>query len=87
MAKKYNNIEEQLRQAILDSDMSRYQIWQETVRLEKKRATNQNDRGNAKGVTQAQLSLFLSGKRGISIETAIKTAEVLGLELVLKKKG
>ena len=87
MAKKYNNIEEQLRQAIKSSSMSRYEIWQETLKLEKERATSKKDKENSKGVTQAQLSLFVSEKRGISITTAIKIAKVLGLELVLKKKG
>jgi transcriptional regulator with XRE-family HTH domain len=66
MAKKHN-IEEQLRQAIESSDMSRYQI------------------SKLSEVSEAQLSLFVNGKRGIGLTAAAKIAEVLALELKSKK--
>lgn len=38
------------------------------------------------GVTEAQLSLFVNGKRTLTLPVAAKIAEVLGLELVEKSK-
>ena len=38
------------------------------------------------GVGQAQLSLFISKKRTLTITSAAKIAEVLGLELTPKKR-
>ena len=65
-----SNIEEQLRQAIKDSKISRYRISQLT------------------GVAASQLSVFVSGKRTLTLTTAAKVAEVLGMKLVEdKKKG
>jgi transcriptional regulator with XRE-family HTH domain len=67
---KKNNVEEQLRQGIIDSEMSCYKI------------------SKLAGVTESQLSLFLSGKRSLTLASAAKIAEVLGLELrQVKKKG
>ena len=37
------------------------------------------------GVSQPVVSRFVNGKRGITLATASKLAEVLGLELVAKK--
>ena len=37
------------------------------------------------GVSQASLSLFVNGKRGLSLRSGAKLAEALGLELVKKK--
>lgn len=39
------------------------------------------------GVSQPVLSRFLNGKRGITLATAAKLANVLSLELRPKKKG
>ena len=39
------------------------------------------------GVSQPVLSRFLNGKRGITLATAAKLANALGLELRPKKKG
>jgi transcriptional regulator with XRE-family HTH domain len=63
------DIEMQLRDAILGSGMSCYEI--------AKRA----------GVTNSQLSLFLSGQRSLTLTSAAKIARVLGLELRPVKKG
>ncbi len=38
------------------------------------------------GVSEAQLSFFVNGKRTLTLPVAAKLAEVLGLELRLKKK-
>jgi len=38
------------------------------------------------GVDRAQLSYFVQGKRTLTLKSAEKIAEVLGLELVSKKK-
>ncbi len=37
------------------------------------------------GVTESQLSLFVNGKRTLTLPAAAKLAKVLGLELVAKK--
>lgn len=37
------------------------------------------------GVTDSQLSLFVNGKRSLTLTAAAKVAEALGLELVPKK--
>jgi transcriptional regulator with XRE-family HTH domain len=39
------------------------------------------------GVTNSQLSLFLSGQRSLTLTSAAKIARVLGLELRPIKKG
>ena len=39
------------------------------------------------GVGEAQLSLFVNGKRTLTLNSAAKVAKVLGLELKPKKKG
>jgi len=67
--KKKTNIEEQLRQAIINSHMSRYKI------------------SKLSGVGQAELSLFVNRKRTLTLTTAAKVADVLGLDLKPTKKG
>ncbi len=69
MDSTFKDIEMQLREAILSSGMSCYEI--------AKRA----------GVTNSQLSLFLSGQRSLTLTSAAKIARVLGLELRPAKKG
>jgi len=69
MSLEFNNIEEQFRRAILESDMSRYRLCK------------------LSGVTNSQLSLFVHGKRSLTLCSAAKVAQVLGIELVQKKKG
>jgi transcriptional regulator with XRE-family HTH domain len=39
------------------------------------------------GVTKAQLSLFVNGKRSLTLTSAAKIARALGLELRSVKKG
>jgi transcriptional regulator with XRE-family HTH domain len=39
------------------------------------------------GISQAALSLFINGKRTLTLTSAAKVAEVLGLELKPKKKA
>jgi len=68
MKNKKLNLEEQLRQAIIDSKLSRYRICQIT------------------GVASSQLSVFMAGKRTLTLITAAKIAEVLDLELKPKNK-
>ncbi len=58
-----NDIEIQLRKAIVGSGMSQYEI------------------AKRSGVTKAQLSLFVNGKRSLTLTSAAKIARVLGLEL------
>lgn len=60
-------LSEQLRRAIRESEMSRYEIWQRT------------------GILQSVLSRLVNGGT-VSLDTADKLAEVLGLELVAKGK-
>jgi transcriptional regulator with XRE-family HTH domain len=38
------------------------------------------------GVTNSQLSLFVHGKRSLTLGSAAKVAQVLGIELIQKKK-
>ena len=38
------------------------------------------------GLSEAQLSYFVNGKRSLTLPAAAKLAKVLGLELVAKKK-
>jgi len=57
------DIENQLKQAIKESKMSRYKIAKES------------------GLSESQLSYFVNGKRSVTLPTAAKLAEVLGLEL------
>jgi len=68
MNSKVTDIEIQLREAILGSGMSRYEIAKQA------------------GVTESQLSLFLSGQRSLTLTSAAKVARVLDLELVRKKQ-
>ena len=63
MDSKVTDIEMQLRDAILGSGMSRYEIARQA------------------GVTNSQLSLFLSGQRSLTLTSAAKIAQVLRLEL------
>lgn len=58
---------EQLRRAVRDSELTRYQIWQRT------------------GILQSVLCRFVSGG-SVSLDTADKLVELLGLELVAKGK-
>lgn len=69
MGRKARDIEDQLRQAILDSDLSRYRMSQIT------------------GVDQAVLSNFVNCKRTITLTTAAKLVDVLGLELSANDKN
>lgn len=62
------DIEKKLRDAIINSKMSRYKISQ------------------LSGTGEAQLSLFVNGKRTLTLTSAAKVAKVLGLELNPKKK-
>ena len=62
------DIEKKLRDAIIESKMSRYKISQ------------------LSGIGEAQLSLFVNGKRTLTLTSAAKVAKVLGLELNPKKK-
>jgi plasmid maintenance system antidote protein VapI len=39
------------------------------------------------GVSEAQLSLFVNGRRTLTLPAAAKLAKVLGLELRSRKKG
>jgi transcriptional regulator with XRE-family HTH domain len=39
------------------------------------------------GVGESQLSLFVNGKRTLTLTSAAKVADVLGLDLKPKKKG
>ena len=57
------DIVETLKQAILKSEMSRYEL------------------ANISKVSEAVLSRFLSGERGITLETAGKIAKTLKLQL------
>lgn len=68
MRRRKKDIEQQLRQAIEDSEMSCYRI------------------SKLANVTESQLSLFLSGKRTLTLASAAKIAEVLGLKLKAKEK-
>ena len=61
------DIEQKLRDAIVNSKMSRYKI------------------SKLSGIGQAPLSLFVNGKRTLTLTSAAKVAEVLGLDLKEKK--
>jgi len=63
------DIEMQLRDAILGSEMSQYEIAKQA------------------GVTKSQLSLFINGRRSLTLTSAAKIARALGLELRPIKKG
>jgi len=65
---KAKGIESQLRQAILEANMSRNQL------------------SIMSGVDPAQLSYFVRGKRTLTLQSAERIAQVLGLELVQKKR-
>ena len=64
---KKEPLSERLRKAVRESEMSRYQIWQQT------------------GILQSVLSRFVNGG-SVSLDTADKLAELLGLELVARSK-
>ncbi len=64
------DIERQLKQAMIDSEMTRAEI----VRKSK----NQ--------LSEAQLSYFVNDKRSLTLPAAAKLAKVLGLELKPKRK-
>lgn len=64
------DIEEQLKQALIVSGMSRAEI----VRKSKKQ------------LSEAQLSYFVNDKRSLTLPAAAKLAKILGLELKPKKK-
>lgn len=53
------------------------------------RASDQTPYAIAKGagVARSQLSRLLSGERGLSVETAEKLADYLGLRIVVEPKG
>lgn len=63
MKQKTSGIESQLRQAIIEADMSRHRLSQ------------------LSGVDRAQLSYFVQGKRTLTLGSAEKIAEVLGLRI------
>ncbi|MEE9371218.1 MAG: helix-turn-helix transcriptional regulator [Sedimentisphaerales bacterium] len=65
------DIEKQLKQAMIDSSMTRAEI----VRKSK----NQ--------LSEAQLSYFVNDKRSLTLPAAAKLAKVLGLELRPKRKA
>jgi len=66
---KRMDIEQQLRQAIAESGMSRYALSKKT------------------GVAQSVLSHFVNGQRSLTLPTAARLAEALGMELRPRKKG
>lgn len=73
MAKAHANIEDQLRAAILASDMSRYRL------------------SKLSGVSEGQLSRFVMDRddprhRTLTLASAARVAEVLGLELRPKRR-
>ena len=59
------DIEEQLKQALMNSDMSRAEI----------------ARKSKKQLSEAQLSYFVNNERSLTLPAAAKLAKVLGLEL------
>ena len=63
MKQKTRGIESQLRQAIIEADMSRHRLSQ------------------LSGIDRAQLSYFVQGKRTLTLGSAEKIAEVLGLRI------
>ncbi|MHC4639401.1 MAG: helix-turn-helix domain-containing protein [Planctomycetota bacterium] len=69
MGKKVKGIEAQLREAIMQSGMSRNQL------------------SIKSGVDPAQLCYFVQGKRSLTLKSAEKIANVLGLELKPIKKA
>ena len=64
------DIEEQLKQALINSDMSRAEI----------------ARKSKKQLSEAQLSYFVNNERSLTLPAAAKLAKVLGLELKPSKK-
>ncbi len=69
MKTRATGIESQLRQAILESEMSRNEI------------------SRRSGVDRAQLCYFVQGKRTLTLRSAEKIAEALGLELRPTKRS
>ena len=68
MKQGQEDIERRLKRAVLESDLSRYQL------------------AKISGVSEAQLSFFVNGKRTLTLPVAAKLAEVLNLELRPIKK-
>jgi len=62
------DIEQKLRDAIVNSKMSRYKI------------------SKLSGIGEAPLSLFVNGKRTLTLTSASKIAKVLGLDLSKKNE-
>lgn len=61
--KQASNLVDDLRTAILNSDLSRYEI------------------ARRADVSESALSYFVNGQRSITLDTAAKVANVLGLQL------
>jgi transcriptional regulator with XRE-family HTH domain len=68
MAKKRTPISEQVRQAVRDCGLTRYEIAKRT------------------GISNATLSRFIHGERGLSMEYLDTLGELLGLEIVVRHK-
>lgn len=64
---RHQDIEQQLKRAVLDSGLSRYRI------------------AKLSGLSEAQLSYWVNGKRSLTLPAAAKLATALGLELRPKK--
>jgi len=60
---------DQVRKAVLESGLSRYELWKRT------------------GIDQATLCRFVHGQGGLSTKGFDKLAEVLGLQVVVRKRG
>ena len=67
VSKKCQDIEEQLKRTLIESEMSRYRI------------------AKLSGLSEAQLSYFVNGKRSLTLPAAAKLAKILGFELTKKK--
>ena len=50
-----------------------------------KSGMNRSQLGESSGVDPAQISYFMSGQRSLTLKSAEKIADVLGLELAPKK--
>ena len=69
MSRKKPSFSDQIRQAIRDSELTRYRIAKET------------------GVSESALSRFVNGERSLNLSTIDLLADLLGLEVSVKKKG
>jgi transcriptional regulator with XRE-family HTH domain len=67
--KQAHPLTDQLRQAIVDSGLTRYRIAKET------------------GVSEATLSKFHLGQRGLSMTAMDRVGELLGLKIVAEPKS